>query len=218
VRIALPHVYEPDFSVRLNFRPILSNFKTTLKNKQFTIYTFAGALSFAGLFVFVAGAPSIFFDEFKVDPKGFGLIFALLVGGLIGGGQLNHWLVKRFGSRRIFYTILLVEVFVSAIFFAGSATNSFGLVVTCIFLFILLACAGIAAPNASALAIEPFSKNIGSAVALLGFLQEGLGAIVSVSLGLLNGRGTFPTALVTFSAAALGLLILLNGKRSSDLI
>jgi DHA1 family bicyclomycin/chloramphenicol resistance-like MFS transporter len=211
---ALPVAYQPDPTVSLNLKPVFSTFRQILKNRHFTVYTLTGSLSFAGLFVFVAGSPSIFFGEFGVSPKKFSLIFAVLIGGIIGGSQLNHVLVKRFGSAKILKVSLTILVLLSSVFLAGSLTHSYNLVTTGGFLFFLLALAGVASPNAAALALEPFSKNIGSAAALLGFLQEGFGGVIAAVLGILNGRGTLPTSLVMWVAPVLGLGILLLGSRS----
>ena len=152
----LPNVYKPDPTVTLSLKPIYFNFQRILKNKHFATYTFSGALTFSGLFVFVSGAPSIFFDEFKINQKSFALIFALLVSGLIGGSQLNHILVKRVGSAKTFKRVLILETIASVLFFAGSCLHLYNVVGTGLFLFIALMCAGIASPNAAALALEPF--------------------------------------------------------------
>jgi DHA1 family bicyclomycin/chloramphenicol resistance-like MFS transporter len=50
---------------------------------------------------------------------------------------------------------------------------------------------GIAYPNAAAIALAPFTKNVGSASALLGFLQMGIGALASVGVSVFhNGTST----------------------------
>jgi DHA1 family bicyclomycin/chloramphenicol resistance-like MFS transporter len=51
-------------------------------------------------------------------------------------------------------------------------------------LFIFLACLGISNPNTAALTLAPFTKNAGSASALMG-IQLGLGAFASFAVGLL---------------------------------
>jgi DHA1 family bicyclomycin/chloramphenicol resistance-like MFS transporter len=71
-------------------------------------------------------------------------------------------------------------------------------------LFLFLLCAGVTYPNAAALALEPFSKNIGSASALLGFLQLGLGSLAAAFVGLLDDSGARPMAVVMSVCSALG--------------
>src|SRR5688572_771977 len=58
VAFAVPRNYVPDRSVSLRIAPILRTFRETLAEPTFRTYTFAGSLSFAGLFVFVSGSPA----------------------------------------------------------------------------------------------------------------------------------------------------------------
>jgi DHA1 family bicyclomycin/chloramphenicol resistance-like MFS transporter len=72
---------------------------------------------------------------------------------------------------------------------------------------------GIAYPNAAALALAPFNKNIGSAAALLGFLQMGIGAMASTGVGLLHASSSLPIYAVMAATALIGLVILLARAR-----
>lgn len=219
VRFALPDAYLPDRTVSMRIKPILSNFMQVLKEPSFYIYTFAGSLSFAGLFVYVASSPAIFMDGFGVSPKMFGGIFAILACAMIGGGQLNHLLIKRFGSRRTFKTALTIQAAVGLIFFLNSLFVSLGMVSIIAFLFVLLGCAGVTYPNAAALALAPFSKNIGSASALLGFLQLSVGSLAAALVGVMNIKGILPTAAVisVFSAGGLALVVLTRKLPEAEL-
>lgn len=212
VAFALPVTYAPDPTVSMSLKPILRNFREVLKNKTFFVYTIAGSLSFAGLFVYVAGAPAIFMDGFGVGPKVFGGIFAILACGMIGGGQLNHLLTKNYGSKRIFKGALCLQAAVGLVFFVGSVLTTFGLIPTICFLFVLLACAGVAGPNATALALEPFSKNVGSASSLLGFLQLSVGSLAAVLVGILDMKGVLPTAAVISVFSGVGVILLLSSE------
>jgi DHA1 family bicyclomycin/chloramphenicol resistance-like MFS transporter len=75
--------------------------------------------------------------------------------------------------------------------------------------FIFLACVGISNPNASALALAPFTKNAGSAAALLGAIQLGTGAAVSTSIGILKATSSLPIVGILFATALAGLLVFL---------
>jgi DHA1 family bicyclomycin/chloramphenicol resistance-like MFS transporter len=69
-------------------------------------------------------------------------------------------------------------------FFDCIYKSSLGLYQTIGMLFIFLACLGISNPNTAALTLAPFTKNAGSASALMG-AQLGLGAFASFAVGLL---------------------------------
>jgi DHA1 family bicyclomycin/chloramphenicol resistance-like MFS transporter len=200
------HVLDPDRSLKP--RVILANFQSILRVREFTVYTLAGSFSFAGLFVYVAGSPAIFMEGFHLSAQAYGAVFAFLAVGMIGGGQLNLIFTRKFSHQQVFKIALIVQVTCAAIFFAGSFGQGFALPYTILFLFLILACSGITYPNAAALALSPLTKNIGSASALLGFLQLSLGSLMSAAVGFLAIPGTLPTAATMSISATLGLVIL----------
>lgn len=207
IACAFPRTYTPDRSVSLRLGPILRTFGHVLSEPQFHTYAFAGSLSFAGLFAFVSGSPAVFMDHFGVSATAFGLIFAILAGGMIFGGQLNHVLLRFSDSGTVFRWALYLQVVAGAVFLLGSLSVDLGVWGTVGLLFAFLLCAGITLPNAVALALAPFSKNIGSASSLVGFLQLGSGALAAAILGLLNVEGSLPLALVLSASVTAGLVV-----------
>jgi len=204
----LPNVYQADPTVSLQLRSILTTFRSLLAEPDFRRYTFSGSLSFAGLFIFVAGSPTVFMDFFGASASTFGLIFAVLAGGMIGGGQLNHLLLKRSTTQQVYSATLKFQVAIGVLFLLGAITGQLGLWLTTVILFLFLVSAGITYPNAAALALAPFSKNVGSASSLLGFLQMGLGSVAAALLGFVSVKGVLPMATVMALCSGLGLLIL----------
>ena len=89
----------------------------------------------------------------------------------------------------------------------------FGLGTTLVLLFIALSSLGLAYPNAAALAIVPFSRNIGSAAAMLGFLQIGISGLAAASIGIFDSHTMMPLAVIMTATSWLALAILLIGKR-----
>lgn len=210
----LPESYQPDISMSLKPRPILLGFWTVLRQPQFYTYAFAGALAFAGLFAYVSGSPLVFMDIFHVSGKVYGWIFAFLSVGLIGSSQFNGLLLKRFRSEQIIYAALICQCLVGLIFLAGTLNGWFGLYGIVAMLFLFLGCLGIANPNASALSLAPFAKNAGSASALLGALQLGMGAVASVGVSLFNTQSALPMVAIIAATSMLALLVLLLGRKN----
>ncbi len=206
---ALPEGHIPDKSISLRPKPIIKGFRDILLNTQFSVFAVAGNISFSGLFVYVAGSPALFMDYYHLSAKAYGDVFAGLSIGFIGSSQLNHILVKRFGNFRIFKTTLICQVLLSALFLFCSLQAWCSLWMVLVFLFVLLACAGISSPNASAIALAPFTKNAGSAAALLGFIQIGVGGSISAAVGLIHLQGSLTMAAIMAVTSATGLIILL---------
>jgi MFS transporter, DHA1 family, multidrug resistance protein len=210
----LPEGHSPDRSVSLHFRPILRNFAAVLKEPQFITFALSGALAFSGLLVYVAGSPIIFMEVFHVSARVFGVIFAGLAVGFIGSNQVNVLLLRKFSSAQIFQGALWVQCPASLLFLAGTIWGWFGLGVTLALLFIALSSLGLAYPNAAALALAPFDRNIGSASAMLGFLQIGVSGLASAIIGIFDSHRMLPVVLIMAATSWAGLAIFLIGKRS----
>jgi DHA1 family bicyclomycin/chloramphenicol resistance-like MFS transporter len=205
----LPEGHEPDSSVSLRPGNLSIAFWAILKDPQFLTYSLAGAFSFAGLFGFVAGSPTIFMEGFHMDAKAFGIVFTVLVMGFIGGNQLNILLLRKFSSQEIFLAALIAQVAFGAIFFPGARGHFIGLMATLTLFFLFLSCIGLTYPNAVALGLAKFSCDAGRASALLGFLQTGVGALVSMGIGVL---GAYAVTALLPSTALSALAVLLFGK------
>ncbi len=77
--------------------------------------------------------------------------------------------------------------------------------------FFFLSCIGLTYPNSAALALAPYSRHAGRASALLGCLQTGTGALISMGIGML-GAGSVVSLLS--STALVALVVLLVGRTS----
>jgi DHA1 family bicyclomycin/chloramphenicol resistance-like MFS transporter len=209
----LPEGQQPDKSVSLKPKPILLTFASIVKNPQFYTYSLSGAFAFSSLFIYVAGSPVIFMEIFGVSPQVYGGIFALLSIGFIGGSQLNIFINKKHSSEKIFRLSLYTLVLTSLLFLIGAWNNWYGLEATIFLFFIALSCLGLTNPNATALALAPFTKNVGSASALLGFLQIGIAGLASAGIGLFNAKDSYPVALIMTTTSLISFFILLFGRK-----
>jgi len=216
VLFLLPEAQRPDQSVSLKPKPIILTFISVVRNPQFATYTFSGAFAFATLFIYVAGSPVIFMEMYHVSPQGYGAIFALLSVGFIGGSQLNIWLNKSYSSARIFQVALICQVIASFVFLICVFFGWLGLYGTVGMFFVCLTCVGLINPNANALALAPFERNIGSASALLGCTQIGVAALASSGVGIFNSGDIVPVVALLTTTTSVSFVILLIGLRSLD--
>jgi DHA1 family bicyclomycin/chloramphenicol resistance-like MFS transporter len=213
IRFLLPEGHRGDPEMSLLPRAVLEGFHQILIRPQFYTYAIAGAFAFAGLFVYVTGSPIIFLNGFHVGPHAYGLIFAALACSFIGGSQLNIWLSRRHEDHKIFRVAVICQNVIMLIIIVGTYNGWYGLAGNIVLLLLYLPFCGIAYPNAAAIALAPFSKNVGSASAVLGFLQMGIGAFASTGVGLLNATSSLMVFIVMGATAFIGLLILLANHR-----
>ena len=212
--IELPNTYVPDTSISLKTKPIITNFISILKEPQFYTYAFTGAVAFSGLFTYVAASPILFMTIFKVDPKTYGWIFAFMSLSFISASQLNSLLLRRFKSEQMIFGALITQTILSIIFLVAALNNRLGLYETIAFLFLFLACLGISNPNTAGLTLAPFSRNAGSASALMGAIQLGLGALASFVVGIFVIDSLVPMVVIMCITTITAFVILNIGKRN----
>ncbi|KEQ31697.1 multidrug transporter [Pedobacter antarcticus 4BY] len=210
----LPNSYQPDNDISLKPAPIIKGFIEVIKEPQFYTYALTGALAFSGLFAYVAGSPMLFMDIYGLSEENYGWIFAILSIGLIGSSQVNSVLLRRYSSEQLIFAALICQTVTGVLFLAGSIFGWYGITETVVLLFIFLGCVGFASPNASALSLAPFTKNAGSASALMGAIQMGLGTIASIAVSLFDVRSSVPMTSIMACSAILALAMLTLGRRN----
>jgi DHA1 family bicyclomycin/chloramphenicol resistance-like MFS transporter len=213
-QLGLPDSYKPDQSISLKPKPIIKNFISVVKEPQFYTYAFTGAIAFSGLFTYVAASPIIFMDIYKVDPKMYGWIFAFMSLSFILASQLNSVLLKWYSSEKLIFGALLTQTVIVLVFLGLAVNNLLGLYDTIGMLFLFLACLGISNPNTAGLTLAPFSKNAGSASALMGAIQLGLGAVASFAVGIFVKAAILPMVIIMAVSTIVALGVLMAGKRT----
>ncbi len=216
VGFALPEPHQPDRSVSLRPVPMVRSFLHILRNPQFLTYTLAGGLSLGGLFTFVAASPVIFIDGYGMSHHTDGLVFTLLVMGFIIGSQANVFLLRRTSSAVLFRAALAVQVVAGVLLLLGSKAHLLGLGGSMAFYALFLSSIGLTYPNSAAIAMAPYSKHAGRASALLGFLQNGIAALLSSLVGVLGGGSV--NGLLAFAAVTAFLALMLGARLIPTLV
>lgn len=209
----LPESKKADASYSLKATTIFANYRAVAKVPQFNTYALMGAISASGLYAYLAGSPFVFMELYKVTQQQYGYIFAIIAAGLIICSQLNNRLLKKYTSQQIALVTLIVQTLVGIVLLAGTAFNLLNLYSTIALIALFLSCQGFAFPNASALSMAPFTKNAGSASALMGAMQMAFGATAAAIIGFSNPTSALPLALIMASCAFIALSILLFGTR-----
>ncbi len=197
---------------RFKARPILLGFLEIVKDPRFYTYVVSGSVSFAGLFVYLAGSPIVFIDKFGVSQTEYGWIFATIAAGFIGMSQLNVQLLRRFDNQQLLNAGFAIQIVVGLIFLVGTVLEWYGLHATVLMFFCFMSCFGLTNPNSAALALAPFGSRAGRASAMLGFLQMGFGAFISSLVGIFDIQTTLPVVAIMAAGSIIGLLILVYGR------
>jgi MFS transporter, DHA1 family, multidrug resistance protein len=213
IHFFMPESRKPDLSVSLKPLPIVKSFLRVLKEPQFYTYAFTGAIAAAGLYAYIAGSPYVFMELFKVTQQQYGWIFAGVALGLIIASQVNSILLRRYKSEQIIRIALLCQFAAGLILFAGTYFHWLRLGSTIFFIGIFLCCQGFSFPNSSALSMAPFSKNAGTASALMGAVQLAIGTLSSALVSLMTDHSALPMTGVMAVCAGLSFCVLMTGRR-----
>jgi DHA1 family bicyclomycin/chloramphenicol resistance-like MFS transporter len=212
-QMGLPRTHEPDESISLKPKPIINNFIAIIKVPQFYTYALTGSVAFSGLFTYVAASPILFMGILKVDAQIYGWIFAFMSLSFIGSSQLNSLLLRRFSSEQMIFGALITQIIISITFLILAINDVLGVYGTIAMLFLFLACLGISNPNTAGLTLAPFAKNTGSASALMGATQVGIGALASFAVGVFVKDSMVPMVSIMTCTTIIAFIILNIGKR-----
>lgn len=209
----LPESKKPDPNFSLKPVPIIKNFAGVIRHPQFYTYALTAAISAAGLYAYVGGSPYVFMEIYKVNERQYGWIFALIAMGLIGASQINSVLLKNYNSEQIIKVALGCQSVIGA---AMALITFFGwndLFITIFLIFIFLSCQGFVFPNASALSLASFGHNAGSASALMGAIQMGIGAGTSALVSVLQNHTALPMTAVMACCAITAFCVFSLGRK-----
>jgi len=205
-RRVLPETLPPDRRQTGGLRETAATFGHLLTNRAFMGYALANGLAIGGAFAYISGSPFILQEIYGVSPQTFSLIFAMNAIGMVTAGQVNGRLVGRVAPLRLLTIGLCVAACASmtllVVVLIGNA--SLGGILSP--LFVMLACLGFIMPNATVLALSGAPRIAGSASALLGLMQFGLGAAIAPLVGLAGTGSALPMA-VTLAALDLAALL-----------
>jgi len=192
-------------------------FARLLSDRSFTAPAVSFSLAAAAMFAYIAGSSFVLEDVYAVSAQLFSLVFAVNSAGLIAFSQLGARLVRRVGPAVLLRRGLCgVAVGASAALIVTLAHA--GLAPLLISLFVMLSSSGLVYPNASAVALSKQEGRLGSASALLGMGQFGLGGLIAPVVGLAGTHDAVPMAVLigTCGLAALAVNLAFSPRTPSD--
>lgn len=214
VMFALPEGRQADSSISLKPKPVLKNFGQVLREEQFLLYMLAGGIATAAPFAYIAGSADVFMNIYQVSEQQYGWIFAFLAFAMIGSTQLNHVILNRYTSQQVINFTLIYQNLVGILLVLGSYYGWYGKYSLIALLFIFLTGQGLLNPNATALSLAPFTRNTGSAAALLGSFRMAMGGLMSAAVSVFHNGSTMPMVSVMAACSVTGMVLLLMGKRT----
>ena len=206
--LALPETLPVSHRRPLRARGIAATYVELLRDARFVILVLVAALGMSGLFAYIAGASFVLQGRYGLDQQVFALVFGAGAVALIGATQFNVVLLRRFAPQTIVLWALVAASLAGMVFVGLSVAHVGGLLGFILPVWAILAAMGLVIPNAPAVALSRHADAAGTAAALLGAAQFGLGAAVAPLVGVL-GNDEVALAVVMTSGVVIALLALL---------
>lgn len=213
----IPETLPRESRVRGRLAEVFRRYGRILADRRFFGPALAIGCTSGILFTYIANSSFIFIELFGVPAAYFGFLFATNSIGLYIGGQSNRWLLRRFRAEQLLRRGLGINLAAAVLLAgcAGTGWGGFGLLFG--LLFVCIATLGIIFPNATAVIMQPFAAEAGSASALLGVFQFILGAAGGALVGVFHDGTALPMAIqiAGYGLAARLILFLTRGKTGS---
>lgn len=214
----IPETLARENRMRGHIVDVFRGYERILVNRRFLGPALAIGCTAGMLFTYIANSSFIFIELFGVPVALFGFLFATNSIGLYIGGQSNRWLLRRFTSGQLLRKGMWINVCTALLLVGCASTGLGGFPLLFGVLFLCLSTLGVIFPNATAMAMQPFAAEAGSASALLGIFQFILGATGGALAAIFHNGTALPMAvqIACYGLAARGILLLTEPQKSSE--
>jgi DHA1 family bicyclomycin/chloramphenicol resistance-like MFS transporter len=196
--------------------PTLRTYLSILSDRVFLALALVGAGIFTTLFVYVSGFPFLLQETYGMGARGFALVFALNSLVSVLGTQSTPILLRWFEPRQLLTAAAAGGALAAAVAAVAAATGWGGRTAVLVPVALVIGACGFAMPNTPALALSRHGRAAGTAAAVLGATQFGLGGLVASLAGLLGGRPGVAMAAVMAAALTVALVLLLTVVRQAE--
>lgn len=170
---------EKEHQQSLHPKSVLKIYTKIITHRQFIGLVLSISCSFSGLFLYIAGAPTVIYNFMKLSSSDFGLLFIPIVSGLIIGAYISGRLAHHWTKTRIIITgfsIMTTGVILNILqvtLVESSIISIVGpLVVYVLGLSLII-------PVITVMCLDYFPKNRGAAASMQGFFQMLVSATVA---------------------------------------
>jgi DHA1 family bicyclomycin/chloramphenicol resistance-like MFS transporter len=181
--------HEPGLGAKLRV------YKVLLADRAFMPYASSGSLAFAAMFAYIAGSPFVLENVYGLSPLVYGLVFGANSVGIVACSQVSGRLVAKTGPS-ILLTAGLASMAAGGVGLLVAIALDLGLAPLLGCLIVAIASIGLIVPNATALALAEQPHAAGSASALFGLGQFGIGAIAAPLVGVAGSHDALPMGIV----------------------
>ena len=196
----------------LNARGLLTGVGRLLRIRAFCGYGFQVGFTTGVFFSFLGGAPYVTVELFGRPPSEYGLYFMSIAGMYMVGNFLSGRLAVRLGIDRLIWTGTVLALIGAGILGILSVSGTLSVATMFAAMSIISLSNGLSIPNGLAGATSVDPRLIGAAAGFSGFLQTGLGALMSYVVGILLSDTPTPMIAIMGVSAVLAFLSFVFGN------
>jgi DHA1 family bicyclomycin/chloramphenicol resistance-like MFS transporter len=191
--LRLPDTLPPDQRIEIHIAAMLSRYHHIILERGFISHVLMMSAYAFALFAYLGGSPSVFIDHYHFTPGQYGLVFGAVAALYIVCSQLNMRLVRRFDIDGTLHRVSTLYLCMAAVLLALAIAD-----VPAIWFILALSFThclnGFLSPTATVGALRHHGAQAGSASALMGMLQFGIGASGGIVVGWLTNGTAVPMA------------------------
>ncbi|GAB2726558.1 multidrug effflux MFS transporter [Nocardioides pakistanensis] len=191
----------------------LATYRSLLRDRSFVALVLMGGLMMSAMFAYVAGASFVLQDGYGLSEVSFGLVFGANAAGLTVASQFNPMLIRRLGILNVLTGAMLVGLAAAGVLVVVGLTGVGGLAAVLVPLGVVIASVGLSLPNTPALALTRHGEAAGTAAAMLGAVQFGIGALIAPLVGLFGSSTPVPMGAVMVTVTALAATLMFTVVR-----
>ncbi|TWF56573.1 multidrug effflux MFS transporter [Neorhizobium alkalisoli] len=167
----------------------LRSYGMLLRDPYYLGLVFIASFGMSSYMIYVANSSFVLIEHYGLSPTFYSIVFSMNAVGFIGMSQLNGWLSRKIGLRKVIRGAVLGYVTMMVALALVMHTGFDRLEIMAAFLFGGYAFLGMIVPTAAVLALEHHGRIAGTASALMGTIQFCTSAVV-IGVGGLFVDGT----------------------------
>ena len=181
----------------LNLNKLKSNFIEIISERNFITFLLIGVGAYIGLFAILTGIAPVMVGMLNQTAENFGYQFGAIMTGHLIAAAFTGKLIEKFGIRKLLLIGISISLVGGISLFGIVISNQITVISILLPSTVYLVGFALTIPGMTAGALSNFQHMAGRATSLLGFIQQGTGAIVAVTLSFVaDGSNAMPVALV----------------------
>ncbi|TXS93676.1 multidrug effflux MFS transporter [Parahaliea maris] len=189
------------------------NFLTLLRAPLFMSVALGSSLVYAALLCYLSASGFVYIEMLGVPLEYFGFIFLTSVFGYFVGSATSARLSAHYESNQVVLLGALLSAFSCLVMLGGSSLWPTSIYPLMLPMMLFAVAMGLVLPHAMNLALQPYAHMAGTASALLGFIQMGVSAIASGSVGSLMDQSPAPMVWLMTALSLTALAIIYRASR-----